>query len=136
MVSTIFSLITPSNDSRILVIGGAAFVCLGSLRSTEDVDIVGNPLGLRLITTVMKEHSGFSLDAGSYWKYQSASGIAVIELLAEAGNPGSVLPPLNNKLNIHINGIEVHVATLSGLALIKMQAVLDRDEKDIEDLRW
>ena len=86
----------------------------------------------------MKEHSDFRLDADGSWRYQSASSISVaIELLAEAGNPGSVLPLLNGKLNICINGIEVHVATLPGLALTKMQAVVDRGKPEgTEDLKW
>lgn len=116
----------------------AGFCDCVDIRNTEDVDIVGNPLGLHLITAAMKEHSDFRLDADGSWRYQSASNISVtIELLAEAGYPGSVLPPLNGKLNIRINGIEVHVATLPGLALTKIQAVIDRgDPDDTEDLKW
>ena len=44
----------------------------------------------------MVEHAAFSLDTGDSWRYQSASGIAVtVELLAESGDPSSVLPPLD-----------------------------------------
>lgn len=79
-----------------MVTGRASFICLRSLHNTEEAYIVGDTVGLHLITTAIS---------------------VTIGLLAEARNPGPVIPPLNGKLNIRIDGIEVHVATLPGWLL-------------------